>query len=156
SPSKRTQVISAVFLGLGLPGFLMILYPPWQVILSHLVVILLVGLAIRDKIHITARSTFTHRLLCIVGALLLAGALSFSWISTCLHDLKVMAATVYPGQRASSGGDYFFGMLFKGMYNLSTIYETPGSLKNQSEAASFYYLFPAVLAGVCLSKRIAR
>jgi hypothetical protein len=156
SQSKRTLVVSAILFGLGIPGFIMLLYPPWQVTLAHFGLFLFIGLIVRDKLYISARSILRFRLLCIGGAVLLATGLALAWLKTCLPDLRVMAATVYPGHRVSYGGDYLFGLMFKGMYNLSTIYNTPPSLRNQSEAASFFYLFPAAIAGMLISRRFAR
>jgi hypothetical protein len=45
-------------------------------------------------------------------------------------------------------------MIFKGLYNLLTIYTAQPLIGNESEAASFYYLFPAVFLGIFLSKRL--
>src|SRR5581483_6650590 len=64
--------------------------------------------------------------------------------------------TIYPGRRVSTGGDYSFAMLFKGVYNLFTNELEIPALKNESEAASFYYLFPAVLLALPLSARLRR
>ena len=67
-----------------------------------------------------------------------------------------MSNTVYPGRRVSLGGDYSFAMLFKGMYNLRTVYTVPPGLVNECEASSFYYLFPGVFLAILLSKRLLR
>jgi hypothetical protein len=148
-----TQVVSAVLLGLSIPGFVMFLYPPWQVPVGYLSLLLFIGLLIRDKLHLSLRRVTRLKFLCLTGALLLAGGLTLSFVITCLPDLKVMSNTVYPGRRVSTGGDYSFGMLFKGMYNVATIYAGEPGIGNESEAASFYHLFPAVLIAVVLSKR---
>ena len=92
----------------------------------------------------------------LAASLILAAALTLSFIQACLPDLKAGSNTVYPGQRVSLGGDYSFGMLFKGMYNLSTIYSTPAPMRNESESSSFYYFFPAIFFAACISKRVAR
>jgi hypothetical protein len=154
SKQRSTQVICSVLLGLSIPGFLMLMYPPWQVPLTHLFLLLLIGLLVRDKLYLSLRHLSRHRLLCILGALSLACLLSLSFVLTCLPALKTMSATVYPGKRVSLGGDYSLAQIFKGFYNLITIYETPPFLLNQSEAASFYYLFPGVFLALALSKRL--
>ncbi|SRR6266404_640328 len=97
-----------------------------------------------------------YRIAFLALAILVAAGLTLSWLAACLPDLRVMASTVYPGRRVSLGGDYSFGLLFKGLYNLLTIYDAPPALRNQSEAASFYYLFPAVFVALPLSRRLAR
>jgi hypothetical protein len=67
-----------------------------------------------------------------------------------------MAQTVYPGKRTSLGGDYSFDLLFKGIYNLATSDLEISALKNPSEAASFYYLFPAVWLALLFMPRLRR
>ena len=154
SERKSTQLISAILVGLSIPGFIMFLYPAWQVPLGYLFLFVFAGLIIRDNLFLRVKPPFKFRLLCLTGALLLAGGLTLSFLVTCLPDLKVMSNTVYPGRRVSLGGDYSFAMLFKGMYNLMTIYTVQPKIGNESEASSFYYFFPAVLLGICLSKRL--
>ena len=151
---KSIQIISAVFLGLSIPGFVMFLYPPWQVSIAYVFLFVFAGLFIRDKLYLALKSVSKYRLLSLTIALLLAGGLTLSFLLTCLPDLKLMANTVYPGKRVSLGGDYSLALLFKGIYNLRTIYTVPPNLLNQSEASSFFYLFPAVLLAICLSKRL--
>ncbi len=156
SDNRRVQIVCAILLGLSIPGFVMTIYPPWQVPLGYLFGLIFVGLFIRDKLYRRFKPVDKKMLLCLTGSLVLAGALTFSFVHTCLADLKASANTVYPGQRVSLGGDYSFGMLFKGMYNFITVYSTPAELKNESEASSFYYFFPAIFFAACISRRIAR
>jgi hypothetical protein len=153
---KSFQIICATLLGLSIPGFVMFLYPPWQVSLAYVFLFVFAGLFIRDKLYLSFKPVSKHRLLSLTVAFLLAGGLTLSFLFTCLPDLKLMANTVYPGKRISPGGDYSFAMLFKGMYNLRTVYEAPQGLVNQCEASSFYYLFPGVFLSILLSKRLAR
>ena len=153
---KSTQVISAILLGLSLPGFLMIMYPPWQVAAAYFFTLLFVALFIRDRLYLSLKASPRRILGLLALALLLAGGLSLSWLLRCLPDLQIMSNTVYPGKRVSLGGDYSFGMLFKGMYNFVTVYAAPQGLRNESESASFYYLFPAVFFAVAISRRVAR
>ena len=156
SDNRAVQAVCAVLFGLGLTGFAITFYPAWQVPLGYLFAAIFAGLFIRDKLYLSFKPFPLYRVICLAGAFLLAGALIYSFLITSLPDLKLMSNTVYPGRRVSTGGDYPFALLFKGMYNLDTIYITPPGLINQCEAASFYYFFPAVLFAVCLSKRIRK
>ena len=156
SEKKSTQVSSAILLGLSFPGFLMIVYPPWQVAAGYFFAFLFVMLFVRDKLHVPLRTSPKYRLGLLALAIVIAGSLSLWWLLTCLPDLKVMSNTVYPGRRVSLGGDYSFALLFQGMYNLITIYFTPQALVNESQTASFYYFFPAVFFAALISRRIAR
>jgi hypothetical protein len=156
STKLYTQVVAAALLGLSIPGFVMFLYPAWQVPLGYLFLLIFAGLFVRDRLYLAFRSKPRTRLLLLTGALLVAFGLTLAFIRTCLPDLKVMSNTVYPGNRISVGGDYSFAMLFKGMYNPVTIYSEQPGMNNPSEASSFYYLFPAAIIGVFLSKRLIR
>jgi hypothetical protein len=154
STSRGVQVICAILLGLSIPGFFMFIYPPWQVSLGHVFLFIFVGLFVRDKLHISFRSMMRYRLLSVTAALVIAGIILTAFLVTCWPDLRAMADSAYPGNRVSVGGDYSFAKLFKGLYNISTIYSVQPALGNECEAASFYYLFPAVFLAACLSKRL--
>jgi hypothetical protein len=154
SEKLSSQIISAILLGLSIPGFVMFIYPPWQVSLGYLFLLIFVGLFIRDRLYISLKSHLKQKALSLLGALALAGGLILSFILTSLPDLRIMSNTVYPGNRVSLGGDYSLAMIFKGLYNLHTIYTAQPLIGNESEAASFYYLFPAVFLGILMSKRL--
>ncbi|MEK6304439.1 MAG: hypothetical protein AABO41_27435 [Acidobacteriota bacterium] len=155
SEKKSAQIIWAILLGLSIPGFIMILYPPQQVSVGYLFLLVFGGLVVRDKLYVSAKSILKNKWLPLTVALLLAGGLTFSFVVTCLPDLEAMSNTVYPGKRFSLGGDYSFAFLFEGMYNLITIYKPLDPFGNQTEASSFYYLFPAAFLTICLSRRLA-
>jgi hypothetical protein len=154
SEKLSSQIISAILLGLSIPGFVMFIYPPWQVSLGYLFLLIFIGLFIRDRLYVSLKAHLKQKALSLVGALALGGGLTLSFILTCLPDLKIMSNTVYPGSRLSLGGDYSLAMIFKGLYNLLTIYTAQPLIGNESEAASFYYLFPAVFLGILMSKRL--
>lgn len=151
---RLVLLLAAALLGLSFSGFVMILYPPWQVSFGYLFVLVFAGLFLRDRLYATCRARYGYRLLALFGALAVAGVVLGAYVMTCQADLQVMAATVYPGQRVSLGGDHTFALLFKGWYNLLTIYQSAPQLINQTEAASAYYLFPAVFFGLLLSGRL--
>jgi hypothetical protein len=154
--SRRTLLISALLLGLSLPGFVMTMYPPWQVPLAYLFLILFAALFVRDGLYRAIKPMWSYRLIFFALAVLLAGGLTLAWLVSCLPAIKLTANTVYPGKRLSVGGDLSFAELFRGVYNLMTSYTKVEGLKNESEAASFYYLFPAVLLALPLSPRLRR
>jgi hypothetical protein len=156
SESRSVRVTSAILLGLSIPGFTMIMYPPWQVAAAYFVLFVFAALIIRDKLYVSLGARLRQRIAYIAVAFIIAAGLTLSWLLACLPDLKTMSNSVYPGRRVSLGGDYSLALLFKGVYNLATIYDAPQALHNQSEAASFYCLYPAVLIGLSLSRRFAR
>jgi hypothetical protein len=156
SERRSVRMISAILLGLSIPGFIMIMYPPWQVPAAYFVLFLFASVIVRDKLYVSLGTRLRQRSVYVAAAFLVGAGLTLAWLLACLPDLKAMSNAVYPGRRISLGGDYSLALLFKGMYNFATIYNAPQGLRNQSEAASFYYLFPAVLVGLCLSRKLAR
>lgn len=155
SENKTTQIICAILLGLSIPGFIMILYPPQQVSVGYLALFVFAGLAIRDKLFASFTRLIKSKWLPLTIALLISAGLTLSFVVTCRADLQTMSNTVYPGKRVSLGGDYSFGLLFEGMYNLITIYKPREPFGNQTEASSFYYLFPVAFLAICFSRRLA-
>lgn len=156
SNKRSVRMTSAALLGLSIPGFIMIMYPPWQVAAAYFVLVVFASLIIRDRLYVSIGFRLKQRIGYFALAFVVAAGLTLSWLLACLPDLRAMSNSVYPGRRVSLGGDYSLALLFKGIYNAATIYDAPQALRNQSEAASFYYLFPAVLIALCLSRKFAR
>ncbi|MEN3335042.1 MAG: hypothetical protein V7641_4407 [Blastocatellia bacterium] len=156
STRRRTLMGCALLLGLSLPGFVMCMYPPWQVPLAYFFLILFAALFIRDRLHQTLKPLLGFRLLVFGLAVALAAGLTLAWLVTCLPAIKLTASTVYPGQRLSMGGDESFALLLRGIYNVMTCNTAVAGLKNESESASFYYFFPAVFLALPLSKKLRR
>jgi hypothetical protein len=157
SRQRAVLVASAIVLGVATAGFVMNLYPPWQVPVGQVFGGLFVALVVRDRLLADLGGPWWRaRFRAVAGAVLVAGIIAFAWWRSCAADLHVMAHTSYPGHRLSPGGDLSFVSLFRGTYNISTIYERLKPLKNESEASSFYYFFPAVFALLCLSREVRR
>ena len=148
---------SAILFGVSTAGFVTDLYPPWQVPIGQVFGGLFIALVARDRLlgGFVGAAAGTHRGWRRV-AVLIAGVIVFAWWRACAADLHVMAHTSYPGHRVSTGGDLSFAALFRGTYNLLTVYERYKPLKNECEASSFYYFFPAVFALLCLSREVRR
>jgi hypothetical protein len=147
------QLASGAVLGIALAGFLMLLYPPWQIPLGYLALFIFLSLAYRDRLYSKLWPISRSRALAILIALGIAAAVIAFFLGTCLPALKVMASTVYPGHRVSDAGTYKLRVFFRGMYNLISAYSAPAELGNQSEASSFYYFFPPILIAMALSSR---
>ncbi|MEO6726202.1 MAG: hypothetical protein ABIP14_13010 [Blastocatellia bacterium] len=152
SKRRRIQILCAVLLGLSIPGFIMLLYPPFELPLTYACLALFCGLVIRDRLyHEVWKNRGVHYSLLL--AFVIAVVVTGSFLYSSLPALKLMTQTVYPGSRWSLGGGIEFAQFFKGMYNWQTINtKVPDYLWNQSEAASFYYLFPGVFFALLLSR----
>jgi len=136
-------LLASALLGISLAGFVFLLYPPWQVPLGYLFLFVFVGLTIRDRLH---SDLTVPRALAFAGGLAIAVALCWIWWMDARTAIQAMAATLYPGQRATvTGGDIEPWYWAKGLASVVTFYrdtlaqDTRG-YTNQSEAASFIYL----------------
>ena len=156
--SRRRSVLvtSAILLGVATAGFVTDLYPPWQAPIGQVFGGLFIALVARDRLLGGLAEPRRGRIGLAAVAVLIAGVMIFAWWRTCAADLRVMAHTSYPGHRFSTGGDLSFASLFRGTYNLWTVYERFAPLKNECEASSFYYFFPAVFALLCFSREVRR
>lgn len=146
----RTLTLGAV-LGWSVAGLVMVLYPPWLVTLGYWALAVFAGLAVRDRLHAGLLHTpdpaqRKRVLLGAAAALAVAGCVLASFAAAGWTGLHALANTDYPGQRVSAGGGYPLARLFRGAFDALTLYNEalPPILGNQSTAASFYLLFPAV------------
>src|SRR5262249_53273914 len=153
SNKTAVQLANGVLLGIAASGFFMLLYPPWQLPLGYLFLIVFLALVYKDKLHRKLWPISGTRALAVILGLVIAVSVLGSFLATCLPALKVMAATVYPGRRVSGAGSYSLRVFFRGMYNLVSAYSAPAELGNQSEASSFYYFFSPILLALALSRR---
>jgi len=156
SRRQAVAVASAILLGVATAGFVTDLYPPWQVPAGQVFGGLFIALVARDHLLAGFAERDRGRIALAAAAILIAGIIVFAWWRACAADLRVMAQTAYPGHRITTGGDLKFAELFRGNYNLESIFEYYKPLKNQCEASSFYHLFPAVFALLCLSPEVRR
>jgi hypothetical protein len=137
--------VLAVMLGLSVAGFVLVLYPPWQVPLGFLYIAVAFGLIIRDRrlLNVNGRKIAAFAL-----AALLAGAILLAWWIDARPAIEVILNTVYPGRRQIlTGGGMSLSELLRGFSNIGSLYKIDGGFSNSSEMASFYYLYiPLIFA----------
>ena len=134
-------------LGLGLSGFVLVLYVPWQITLLYLLVPLAAAHwhASRHALSFGRIQALALALAAMVMAVLLG-----AWLMDTRDVLRVVAATVYPGQRLTSvGGDIDPWFFIKGLLNPLTLYHE-SSMLSASAAGSFIWIWPALFAAVAL------
>lgn len=156
SDDPRVQMASGISLGISLPGFLMAMYPAWQVSAGYLFLFLFIGLIYRDRLYRALFPISKYRALALAAALLLSAIITIAFVTSLSPALGLMAGTIYPANRVSLGGDYPLHLVFKGIYNIFTVRQVFPSMLNETEAASFYHLFPAAFAATMVSKRLIR
>jgi uncharacterized membrane protein YjfL (UPF0719 family) len=138
SDRRYLPLIFGCLLGISLAGFVLILYPPWQVSLGYVFLLLTTGVMIRDKLH---RRFSTVKVFAFLIALTVGSLLLWAWWKDAKPAVQAMQNTLYPGQRTMIvGGNYSISELLRGFTNLTTLYKIDPSYSNQSEVSSFYYL----------------
>jgi hypothetical protein len=142
-----TNLALGSLLGLCLSGFVLVLYLPWQITLIYL----MLPLALVHWVS-CSKGCFLRRnqLISLTVAAFVFVGLIGSWLQDTKDVLQTVAATVYPGQRATSvGGDIDPWFLIKGLMNPITLYhESP--MMNASAAGSFIWIWIPLIVSVGL------
>ena len=132
-------------LGLALAGFVLVLYPPWQVTLGYLFGFLTVAVVLRNR---SWALLTPPRVAALAGAAALCVFICGSWWVDAKPAIEAMQATIYPGQRTTiAGGGLQLWMILRGFLNAHTFYADGGTL-NASESSSFFYFFPVAAAAM--------
>jgi len=146
-------VLYGALSGLSVAGFALLLYPAWQISLAYLLAPFAIAAFIghRRELAFGRAQIAAAAVAVVVAALLLA-----AWWLAARDAIAAIAATVYPGQRATVvGGDIDPWFLIKGLLSPVTMY-ADSSLMNQSDAGSFIFLLLPLAVGVVLTSIIAR
>jgi hypothetical protein len=144
SHNKYLLLALGCILGVDLAGFVLFLYPPWQVSLTYVFLALAVGIIVRDKLY---RNFSKIRLASFGIAIIISSLILWKWWSDAHVAIQAMMATVYPGQRTEvAGGSMSLTYLLRGFTNIITLNKSDIANTNQCEIASFpYILLPLVL-----------
>lgn len=135
-------------LGMGMAGFVLVLYLPWQIALIYFA--LPFGFTywygVRERLNFRGVQFFSL-MVAVCVFLILVG----TWFLDVVDILRVVASTVYPGQRSTSvGGDIDPWFFIKGMTNPVTLYQESPML-SASAAGSFVWIWPALFVAVALT-----
>ncbi|MBX9597986.1 MAG: hypothetical protein K2X04_05365 [Burkholderiales bacterium] len=144
---KQNMVFYKILCAIGILlfsiGFIFVIYPPWQIPLLY--IMLLLSLLILyynrpQKIDI----------LFIVFILLVDVFIIFMFYEQSVVDIGLISNTIYPGKRfASSGGVNLPGM-FNYLNNLVTPFNGSPTYLNQCELSNFWMIFP-IFPFLCFS-----
>ncbi|MBN8536946.1 MAG: hypothetical protein J0M15_07815 [Deltaproteobacteria bacterium] len=141
--SWKLQIAMGLALGISFAGFVFILYPPWQVSLGYLFLLMTFVIFYRDKLW---EKFTTTRTISILTGIITTLFILLTWFNDAQHAIHAIQSTVYPGQRSTIlGGNIAIWELFKGFINHHTMYYETLAGSNQSEAASFLYLYPIAI-----------
>lgn len=135
--------IYSCLLGLSFAGFVLVLYPPWQISLTYVFIAITVGKMIKDKSY---RSISVLHGGGYLFALIISGVILYTWWSDARTAIQTMENTIYPGLRTTLlGGDVTLDFLLRGYTNIGTLKDSTNLFTNQSEIASFYYMLLPLL-----------
>lgn len=153
---KRIAAAASLVLVGSAINFALCLYPPFQVPLAYLALVLLVG-TLWPRLRKTGFRDFAA-LPVVAGAsaaALLSGLVLAFYVHDARETIDLMRGTVYPGTRISLGGDVSLAQIFGGFYGFfMNESRYPAGWTNVCEASSFVLLFPVPLA--CLAWRTLR
>jgi len=148
----KTALALLGFIYFGI-NFVLCLYPPYQIPLALLFAALVLGVRHENRAQTHIVSHAGAAVLLAVGLIAIVLILLPFWFDV-RSTLTMVANTVYPGMRRSSGGDLSFFKLFSGVLGFFENEQFhPAVYDNISEASNFYPLWLAP-AFVVLAARL--
>ena len=142
----------AVLLTWALGCLGLVIYPPYQVPLAQLAVLLFVGLAWERRHDLRKHGGL--RVAGLAGAAAATAAIALAFTVDAASSIERMLATAYPGARMSTGGDLPLWQLFLHDLLVAGRVENWSPLINIAEGASFWLFFP--VAGAVVLRDAAR
>jgi hypothetical protein len=142
----RSILVGGAAAGYAAVGFGLVLYPPFQVPLAYLALLLFAALTLAHRRSLALREQLGWRIL----GLVLAGAIAAASGALLLHaagdTIARMTHTAYPGTRLSLGGGRLPAELLAANTGLPLLVADYGRLENACEAAGFWLLSPVLAA----------
>lgn len=154
STGALAAALYGVVLGWAVAGFVLVLYPGWQIPLGYLMLIVTLGQVWQHRASLNWRWMQLIGLLC--AALVAMLALGSWWLDS-RDAIAALSQTVYPGQRSMELGGYVEPWhLAKGLINLVTMYESSQWSIPSDAAGNLYLLLPMLIASLALMWRERR
>lgn len=136
--NKRKKIIYTILLFMGMIGFTLKLYPPFQVALFYLGIALLIGIYFENKESVKfTKANFMLLMLVIIGYIVVIGIT----ISDMLPEINKVLNTVYPGKRQTFGGRLSLEQLFNYIPTLLLPFKNT-TYSNACEISSAITIFP--------------
>lgn len=118
------------------------LYPPYQVSLAWAIAACTSAWLVRERAQLQAAGQLALRAGVAGGALALAAILVAVFFVQSREAIEVLSATLYPGTRASFGGDVSFLHLVQNYFSVPAGEPALNAFGNVCEAGAFLYLCP--------------
>ncbi|MEO7390773.1 MAG: hypothetical protein ABIU58_01280 [Ramlibacter sp.] len=132
-------------LGLAIAGFVLVLYPAWQISLAYLFIPFALAWVTGKRKEFVFGAP---QAVALALALLVAGVLLGAWWLDARDAVASIRGTVYPGQRSvETGGDIDRWFLIKGLMSPMTMYRDSSLMWGASDAGSIVlFVLPAFAA----------
>jgi hypothetical protein len=141
---------SAGYFALGL------LYPPHQITLAQLTVLVTGVVLWRERSALAARGRVALRAGVVAVALVAAALAVGVWAIRSWDAIRLVSGTVYPGSRFDTGGGLSALRLLNNYFTLFLGEDSLRAFQNISEGSAFLFLSPLILALVAVEYGAAR
>ncbi len=124
-------------------AFILILYPPFQILLIYLSAIIVLGYSLHNRSSFYSSKRL--QLSILLGSIGMVTVLLLALLYQDFKDIiQLITNTVYPGDRFFMGGTYDPVLFMQGFFNsqLQKLSTMPQIMVNHSEASSYFMLFP--------------
>lgn len=132
--------------------FALVLYPPFQIPCALAMVTFAIGYSVQT-INGMTRQEIWQKLCILVGAMLIAGGITLTFLATRSDVVHTIQNTAYPGKRITHSGGYDLPHLLSGNLDFQLLYSSrslaynipTADIANQSEISSFLFLWPFLI-----------
>ena len=149
SKSILNQILFSSLFYLFSVSFVLILYPPFQIVIVWSSVSIVIGYILSNIKILKENKNIKYSIILIGLMLLLIFGTVLLFYYRYENSISLILNTSYPGQRSYTGGSFDIRQIFNGFYNIllqSDYNGVPNGQHNQSEASSFLlYTIPLVI-----------
>jgi len=142
-------ILAGITLLISAYGFIFNLYPPFQVPLVHLYLLIFVGYLLTHKDFLSIKQYVLAKTIVVIVVVLIFTLFAYHYYLLVRNTYAIMLNTLYPGRRFSTGGDLLSGKLFGEFFGIfMSDKHFPRQWGNICEASGFFMFFPIVFYGM--------
>ncbi|MBO0932736.1 DUF7657 domain-containing protein [Fibrella aquatilis] len=147
---RERKPLRIVLLAFGLVylciAYLLQLYPPYQVPMSYLYILVLGGFLYNERKRFFPINAWVLKAGLLAVAVAVFGAVVYLFYNDVKETIQAASSTVYPGQRSESGGSGFIANWFSEYYSWVTNYQSyPKGWLNICEMSHYLTFAPVIL-----------
>lgn len=151
SKKITAYIISGIILLFSISGIFFNLYPPFQIPLIYLYLLMFIGVLVQRKNFVVIKENLLAKSLVLLGVMVVFGIFAYHYYTIAKDTYSLVLNTVYPGRRFSTGGDLIKGKLFSEFFGMfMSDSNVPAQWLNICEASNFIMFFPIVFYVIAL------